>query len=535
MEVEAMAELTWNNNQTTVLMGLSILVAIILFRLVMKRVTNNTGGVKGRRNPKPPMVGGGWPLIRHLPLFGGPEPPHLKLSALADKYGPIFSIQLGTHSAVVINNWEAAKQCFTTHDIAVFPRPKLLSGKLMGYNYAMFIFSPYYNSYWRKMRKITTLDLLSNRRLKLLRQVRESEVNRAIKELYQLGGRVEMKQWFGDLIMNLVLLIVGGKRYFGAGAMVEEEEAQRCQKAMEESLRLLGMYVLGDAIPYLGWLDVGGHVKAMKRTFKVLDGMLTQWLEEHKKNRAGKNNGDFMDVMLSVLEETDNDILHGFHRDTVIKATCLTMVLGASETSIVAVVWALSLLLNNRDTLRKVQEELDTHIGRDAKLQESDMEKLVYLEAVVKEAMRLFGAGSLISREAAEDIDVDGFHIKKGTWLFINLWKIHRDERVWDEPLKFKPERFLTTHKNFDVKGGQQFELIPFGGGRRICPGLWFGLQLVEFVLGGLLHAFDIWTPEDAAVDMTGTIGMTNMKATPLEVFIKPRLSPMLYESTSPY
>lgn len=137
-----------------------------------------------------------------------------------------------------------------------------------------------------------------------------------------------MKQWLGELTLNIILRVVVGKRYVGIGAMVEEEEARQWQKATREALRYLGSFILGDVVPYLGWLDVGGHVKAMKRTSKVLDRMLTQWLEEHKKHSAfGKptKDKDFIDAMLSSLKEpTHVDVLsHGFDHDTIIKATCL--------------------------------------------------------------------------------------------------------------------------------------------------------------------------------------------------------------------
>ncbi|XP_022132489.1 cytochrome P450 CYP82D47-like [Momordica charantia] len=465
--MEPNAQFNWLSLITTLLAGV---IAINFFRFLLKTFTASKG-------LKPPTVAGGWPLIGHLPLLAGPELPHIKLSALANEYGPIFSIQLGIRKAVVINSWEAAKQCFTTHDVAISSRPNILASKILGYNYAMFAFGPY-DSYWRKMRKTTNLHLLSNRRLELLRNVRESEVNQAIKELYTAWKErrdeqgqvlVEMKQWVGDLTMNLILGVVAGKRYFGAAAMVAEAEARACHRATKEFLRLMGLFTLGDVVPYLGWLDVGGHVKAMKRTSKELDHMLTRWLEEHRKDRASgrsKEDKDFMDVMLSVLEEETanvvSDSAHSFDDDTIIKATCLTMVLGGSDTTVVVVTWALSLLLNNRPALRKVQQELDARIGRDRELNESDIGKLVYFQAVVKETMRLYGVVGLFVRETSEDFAIDGFHIEKGTWLFMNLWKIHRDERVWGEPLEFKPERFLTTHKDFDVKG-QQFELIPFG------------------------------------------------------------------------
>lgn len=115
-----------------------------------------------------------------------------------------------------------------------------------------------------------------------------------------------------------------------------------------------------------------------------------------------------------------------------------------------------------------------------------------------------------------------------GTVLIVNIWKLQRDPRVWSDPLEFKPERFLTTHKDFDVKG-QNFELIPFGAGRRICPGTTFGIQMLNLVLANLLHAFELSTPFDGKVDMSVSAGLTNMKATPLDVILRPRLSPSLY------
>ncbi|GKV04727.1 hypothetical protein SLEP1_g16840 [Rubroshorea leprosula] len=161
---------------------------------------------------------------------------------------------------------------------------------------------------------------------------------------------------------------------------------------------------------------------------------------------------------------------------------------------------------------------------------ESDMDKLEYLQAVVKKALRLYPAGPLSGpREFSEDCVVGGYHVPKRTRLIVNLWKMQRDPRVWSDPLEFRPERFLTTHKDIDVKG-QHFELLPFGGGRRLCPGVTFGLQMTQLVLASLLQAFDISTPGNASVDMTESPGLTNIKATPLEIMVKPRLSFSLYD-----
>lgn len=163
-------------------------------------------------------------------------------------------------------------------------------------------------------------------------------------------------------------------------------------------------------------------------------------------------------------------------------------------------------------------------------MKESDLNNLIYLQAIVKETLRLYPAGQLAGqREFSDDCTVGGYHVPKGTRLVINLWKLHRDPRIWSDPTEFRPERFLEMHKEIDVKG-QHFELIPFGAGRRLCPGITFGLQMLHLVLATLLHGFDISPPSDAPVDMAEGAGLTNAKITPLEILIAPRLSPSLYE-----
>jgi cytochrome P450 len=132
--------------------------------------------------------------------------------------------------------------------------------------------------------------------------------------------------------------------------------------------------------------------------------------------------------------------------------------------------WTLSLLLNNQHVLRKAQDELNIHVGKDRHVDESDIKNFVYLQAIVKETLRLYPPAPIISlRAAMEDCTLSlGYHVPAGTRLMVNAWKIHRNKHLWSDPLKFQPERFLTGHKDIDV-GGHNFELIPFGSGRRSC------------------------------------------------------------------
>jgi cytochrome P450 len=206
------------------------------------------------------------------------------------------------------------------------------------------------------------------------------------------------------------------------------------------------------------------------------------------------------------------------------------LILSGSDSTMVTLTWTLSLLLNNSHVLQKAYDELDIHISKDRHVDESDITNLVYLQAIVKETLRLYPPGPVIPRAAMEDCTLSaGYHIPADTRLMVNVWKIHRDEHLWPNPHKFQPERFLTSHKDIDVRG-QNFELIPFGSGRRSCPGISLALQVVHLTLASLLHSFEIAKPSNEDVDMTESTGLTNLKATPLDVLLTPRLNSELYQ-----
>ncbi|KAF5809056.1 putative cytochrome P450 [Helianthus annuus] len=333
-----------------------------------------------------------------------------------------------------------------------------------------------------------------------------------------------MKKWFGDLTMNTMLKVVVGKRYTRGVDSEDEEEMMSCRGVLREWFQYLGQFLVADALPFLDWLDLGGYKKTMERVARELDSIFGKWLEEHRRKRSSgiaTEAKDFIDVMMEVVED---DNTAGYNADTIIKTTCETLIAGGSDTTTIMLTWTLSLLLNNRHTLRKAQEELDTQVGKDRRVNESDIKNMVYLQAIVKETLRLYPAGFLGGPRAfTKDCTVAGYHVPKGTWLLTNMWKIHRDPKVWSDPCEFRPERFLTPdQKAFDVKW-TEFEFIPFGAGRRCCPGIAFAYQMLHMVLATLLQNFEMSTQSGAPVDMSALPGMTNDKAFPLDVLVSPR------------
>ncbi|KAL5984796.1 hypothetical protein ACLOJK_038632 [Asimina triloba] len=505
----------------------------LIFLYNLFRVTRMKGKSDGP--PEPP---GAWPFLGHfLEMTGNGSVPR-KFAAMADKCGPAVQVRLGSMRVLVISSWELTKECFTTNDKALAGRPTVEAGVIMGYNYAMLPLSPH-DAYWRSLRKLTTLELLSPQRLESLKHIRLTEVDLIMKELFRLWEKnekksvvVDMRDRFGDITFNVIAMMVVGKRCFTGGGN-DSSEMNDFLHAVHEGLVVTGAFVPSDAFPWLKWLDIKGYIKKMRKLSRVSDSLLSKWLVERRagKQRGGgggsDNHRDFMDVLISNVGGSE---IKEFDPDTVIKATIFTAVLGGYETSWITNTWTLSLLLNHRDKLRKVQEEMDEHVGRDRNVDESDIPKLAYLQAVVKESMRLYPPAPMSGpHKAVEDCYVSGYRVRAGTMLMVNLWKMHRDPRVWSDPEKFLPERFLTQHAHVDARG-THFEYLPFGSGRRICPGITMALQIVHLTLARLLHGFDLRTPGDVPVDMTEGTGLTLPKVTPLQVVLSPRLPLHLYK-----
>ncbi|PHT67116.1 hypothetical protein T459_31541 [Capsicum annuum] len=292
------------------------------------------------------------------------------------------------------------------------------------------------------------------------------------------------------------------------GGNEEEEEAERFKKALKDFMYISMEFVLWDAfpIPLFKWIDFQGHIKFMKRTFKDIDCVLQSWLDEHVKKRESVdfvegNEEDFIDVMLSMM--SNEDFVDGYSRETTIKATAL-------------------------DPTQPLITFLKSEQHR--WVEESDIKDLVYFQAVVKETLRLYPPAPLLApHESVEDCIVQGYHIPKGTRLWVNTMKLHRDLKIWSNPDTFDPERFLTSQAGVDVRG-HHYEFIPFGSGRRSCPGITYATQVTDLAIAHLLQGFDFSTPSDEPLDMKEGLGMTMRKADPIEVFITPRLPSVLYK-----
>lgn len=202
---------------------------------------------------------------------------------------------------------------------------------------------------------------------------------------------------------------------------------------------------------------------------------------------------------------------------SIIRTWLQTMLVAGSETSATTMEWAMSLLLNHPEALKKAVAEIDTVVGIDRLLVEADLSKLNYLQNVIHEAFRLYPVlPLLLPHESSNDCKVCGFDVPQGTMLLVNLWTIHRDPKLWSEPTAFMPERF----ESGEIEG---YKLIPFGAGRRACPGAALARQVIGLGLGALIQAFEWGRIGDEEIDLTEGTGLSMPKAEPLEALCKPR------------
>jgi flavonoid 3',5'-hydroxylase len=208
------------------------------------------------------------------------------------------------------------------------------------------------------------------------------------------------------------------------------------------------------------------------------------------------------------------------------------MFTAGTDTSSIIVEWAMAEMMKNPSIMARAKEELDRVVGRGRRLEETDIADLPYLQAVCKEAMRLHPSTPLsLPHFSFEECEVDGYHVPAGTRLLVNIWAIGRDPDAWEDPLEFRPERFLPGRPAVNVDPmGNCFELIPFGAGRRICAGKLAGMVFVQYFLGTLVHAFEWRLPDgEEKVDMAETFGLALPKAMPLRAVVTPRLEPAAY------
>ncbi|KAK2411413.1 flavonoid 3'-monooxygenase [Trifolium repens] len=472
-----------------------------------------------------------WPIVGNLPHMG--PVPHHALAALAVKHGPLMHLRLGFVDVIVVASASVAEQFLKVHDANFSSRPPNAGAKYIAYNYQDLVFAPY-GPRWRLLRKISYVHMFSSKALEDFRHIRQDEVARLIRNLSSSGSKAaNLGQMLNVCTTNALARVMIGRRVFneGNGEGECDPRADEFKSMVVELMVLAGVFNIGDFVPALEWLDIQGVQGKMKKLHKRFDAFLTSIIEDHMISKSEKHN-DLLSTLLSLKEKVDED--GDKLNDTEIKALLLNMFTAGTDTSSSTTEWAIAELIKNPKLMIRVQNELDTIVGRDKLVTEQDLAHLPYLEAVIKETFRLHPSTPLsLPRVATNSCEILNYHIPKGATLLVNVWAISRDPKEWTNPLEFNPERFLPGGEKFDVDiKGNDFEVIPFGAGRRICAGMSLGLRMVQLLTATLVHAYD-WELENGLspekLNMDEAYGLTLQRAVPIVAHPRPRLSPHLY------
>ncbi|KAM7514384.1 hypothetical protein LguiA_003967 [Lonicera macranthoides] len=488
---------------------------LILFLLVLPKLFQ-------RRNKNLPPSPPSYPIIGHLHLLKVPI--HRSLQNLSYKYGPIFTLKFGSRPVLIISSPQLLEECFTKNDIIFANRPRLLLGKHLGYNYTIIGFSQY-GDHWRNLRRITTLEFLSTNRLNSYFSIRQEETALLLKNLFRNSSltltkgfsKVEMKSRLSELSFNVVMRMASGKRYFGA-EVEDFEEAKQFRGIIRDVFDMSGASHPEDFLPFLRWLDFQDFQKRLVRLHKKSDAFLQSLVDDHRNKRKVSSGSDekktktLIDAMLS-LQDSEPE----YYTDDIIKGNILTVLLAGTDTSSSTIEWAMSLLLNHPDVLGKARAELDNNISHDHLVDEADLSKFPYLQCIIHETLRLFPvAPLLVPHVSSDDCTIGGFDIPRGTMLLANAWAIHRDPKVWDDPTSFRPDRFESGQN-------EGYKFVPFGMGRRQCPGAGLANRVVSLSLAALIQCFEWERVSEELVDLSEGKGLTMPKDKPLEALCKAR------------
>ncbi|KAK8478878.1 hypothetical protein V6N11_044999 [Hibiscus sabdariffa] len=476
--------------------------------------------VKGRNLNSPPSPQK-LPIIGNIHQLG--KLPHRALRDLSNKYGSLLLLRLGSNPTLLVSSADMVREIVKGHDIAFSDRPRTTAAKLMLYESKGMAFAPY-GQYWRQVRKMSIVELLSHQRVHSFQFIRDEVVEALINKIHSICLKresVNLTKMFMFVSRNIVSRCVFNNE-------IEEEDG--CSKFGELVKRLLTLFTdfcVGDMFPYLRWVDVlTGYIPRMKALSAEMDTFLDQVIAEHRALESHAQVTHKKDFV-SIIMQLQKDGMFGNLTQDNIKAILLDMFVAGTDTSTTTSEWMMAELLRHPNSMKKVQQEVRNVVGNKSKVDPEDIHKMEYFKCVVKETLRLHPPAVFLPRRttATASGKLGGYDIPSNTAVLINAWAIHRDPKWWEKPEEFIPERFEKSSIEFQ---GQDFHYIPFGIGRRGCPGMSFGVASVEYVMANLLYWFDWKLPAGEAaekVDMTELYGLLVSKKTHLHALAIPHSS----------
>ncbi|CAL5012916.1 unnamed protein product [Urochloa decumbens] len=475
--------------------------------------TRGTSASRLPPGPRPLPLVGNLLDLRHGHL-------HHALAGLALSHGaPVMRLKLGLTTAVVVSSRAAAAEAFARHDRRLAARAVPDATRALGFSDRSMIWLPSSDPRWKSLRGVVAAHVFSPRGLAAARAARERKVRDMVSYFRGRaaagGGGREAVVELGDAVYDGVLNLVSSAFFSVDVVGVGAESARGLRELMEAASEAIAKPNVSDLFPFLRRLDLQGWRRRTARhyeaIFRVLDGIIDRRLAEASTSK--NTHGDFLDALLELLStgKVTRDNLTTILFDVFVAGT---------HTIAITVEWAMAELLRNPSAMAKVRVELDGALGGKLEaVEEADVAKLPYLQAVVKEAMRLHPvAPLLLPHLAVEDgVEIGGYAVPKGSTVIFNAWAIMRDPEVWERPDEFVPERFL---ENLELRA-KDYEFIPFGAGRRLCPGLPMAERVVPHIVASLLHGFDWRLPEGVSaeqLDLSEKFTTVNVLSAPLRV-----------------
>ncbi|XP_021980509.1 cytochrome P450 81Q32 [Helianthus annuus] len=463
----------------------------------------------------PPTIFPTLPIIGHLYLLN--KPLYRSLASISAKHGPILYLCFGSHRVLLVSSPSATEECLTKNDIIFANRPRWLYGKILASNYINLSWAPYGN-HWRNLRRISTIEIFSSHRLNEFHDIRAYEGRLLVQKLIrECSSPVNLNSTFHYLTFNMLIRMISGEMYFEFGRDLEEKRKQ-FQEIVKEMFQVGDILNLEDHLPILSWLGIRGVENKMialqKKRNTFFQGLIDELREVKGVEAVNKKKNTMIEVLFQ-LQETDPD----YYTDELIKIFLLNLLAAGTDGPVSTMEWAFSLLLNHSHVLKKAQYEIDTCVGKHRLVNESDIANLPYLCCIMNETLRLYPPTPLLlPHQSSEDCVVGGYHIPRGTILLINQWGIQHDPKLWCDPERFHPERFAGLED-----AGERFKFMPFGFGRRVCPGDGLAMRMIGLTLGLLIQCFDWENISEDMVDMSEGLGLTMPKAQPLVVKCRPR------------
>ncbi|OMO74592.1 Cytochrome P450 [Corchorus capsularis] len=483
----------------------ALLLLSLPFILILKHSKSTKVNPPLPPGPKP------WPILGNLLETMGKKP-HLVLAHLAKVHGPLISLRLGTQLLIVGSSSAAATEIVKTHDRELSGRhiPDVLMTTFGTHPELNRLAWADLTDEWRSFRALMKANLFSPKMVDNQSCIREKKVGEMLEYLgTEQGEVIQIRDAIFVFIFNSL-----ANSYFSRDLVTfDGEETENVSKLIKETMKLWSSPNISDLYPLLSFLDLQGLRNKSNECVRKLRLIWDGYIRDRRSTKLGAPVSDFLDVLIQ----------SGFS-DEQISYVFVEILGGVSDSSISTIEWGMAELIKNPEQMKKLRKELEEAIPAGKMVKESDLTNLPYLHACVKETLRLHPPAPLIQRRATESCQVMNYTIPKDSQLLVNVWAIARDPSVWEDPLNFKPERFI-VNSELDYKGNN-FEYLPFGGGRRICAGMAVATRQVELALASLFLNFEWSLPNNVPprdLDMDESFSLTMMKEQPLELIPKQR------------